>query len=268
METQFKNPTSVCSICCDTVNLKNVDAITLGCHSTHCFHRKCIVENIQHGFMGYPKLPSRKDMYFKALKPKCPLCRELIDLTIMPIDVKREIFEPTINFCKYYPRTLDRIPAEVQQQYPRIPKITCQQNGQALQFVPEPLKTKELCRVACQQYIWALQFVPEKLKTEEMCTIACQQHGQALKFVPDRLRTAAMCTIACQQDGWALESVPESLKIEEMCTIACQQNGQALEFVPEALKTEKVCTIACQQNGQALKFVPDQFRTNELCTIA
>jgi len=56
-----------------------------------------------------------------------------------------------------------------------LPPEQCQnavrQNGKALRFVPEHLKTAEMCRAAVQEDGLMLQFVPENLKTEELCRI-------------------------------------------------------------------------------------------------
>jgi hypothetical protein len=44
-----------------------------------------------------------------------------------------------------------------------------------------------------QQYGWALQWVPEALKTPELCLAACQQDGEALQWVPESLKTPELC---------------------------------------------------------------------------
>ena len=45
----------------------------------------------------------------------------------------------------------------------------------------------------------ALQFVPEALKTEELCVEAVRQDGTALKFVPQEMQTSAMVDVAARQ---------------------------------------------------------------------
>ena len=63
----------------------------------------------------------------------------------------------------------------------RINKDRC-----ALKFVPEHMKTEELCKMAVNQNGRALKFVPEHMKTEELCKIALNQNESVLKFVPKK----------------------------------------------------------------------------------
>jgi hypothetical protein len=39
----------------------------------------------------------------------------------------------------------------------------------------------------------ALEFVPEKLKTPELCLAAVEKDGKAMKYLPEDLKTAEMC---------------------------------------------------------------------------
>src|SRR3990167_3741377 len=43
------------------------------------------------------------------------------------------------------------------------------QDGYALEYVPEPLRTKAVCLAAVQQDGWALKYIPEPLCTKAMC---------------------------------------------------------------------------------------------------
>ena len=82
----------------------------------------------------------------------------------------------------------------------------------ALQYVPEELKTKEICLAALQQDDWAFGYVPEEFKTQEICLAAVQKSGNAIEYVPEKLKTQEICLTAVQQDEDALEYVPEKLK--------------------------------------------------------
>ncbi len=64
--------------------------------------------------------------------------------------------------------------------------------GTELEFVPERLKTPELCRAAVRQTDWALKYVPAALLTEDMCRHAVLQRHWAAYFVPDRLKDAVL----------------------------------------------------------------------------
>ena len=47
-----------------------------------------------------------------------------------------------------------------------------------------------------RQYGLALRYVPEALRTPELCLAAVQQSGNALRWVPELLRTPELCRIA------------------------------------------------------------------------
>ena len=77
-------------------------------------------------------------------------------------------------------------------------ELVVKQDGWALGFVPEKLRTKELCDLAVKQDGWALDSVPHKLRTKELCELAVKQYGSALKTF--------------KQYSWSLGFVPDELK--------------------------------------------------------
>jgi hypothetical protein len=176
-------------------------------------------------------------------------------------------FEPVIFFSlRQNGRALHYVPDDLRTE--ELWRIAVAQDGEALEYVPEHLRTDEFCRFAVAQDGGALVHVPKKLRTDEMCRIAVAQNGWALDYVPEALRTEEMCRIAVAQNGWALRDVPQKLCTEEMCRIAVAQDGLAFEYVPWSLRTEEMCRIAVAQNGQALVHVPKELRTEAICRIA
>jgi hypothetical protein len=143
-------------------------------------------------------------------------------------------------------------------------------------FVPEDLKTQELCLVAVQDFGRTLDFVPEAFKTPELCLAAVQQDVRALQYVPDELKTAKLCLAAIQAQAkdrstfWIskLEFVPDEHKTPELCLAAVQQYGDDLQYVPDEHKTPELCLAAVQQYVSALQYVPDEHKTQELCLAA
>jgi hypothetical protein len=135
--------------------------------------------------------------------------------------------------------------------------VAVQEDGSALYYVPDNLKTLELCLLAVEQDATAFYDVPDNLKTVEMCLSAVQQEGRTLSNVPDSLKTVEMCLAAVQQDGKALEYVPVSLRTVEMCLAAVQQTGRALFYVPDNNKTTEICLVAVQDDIDMLVWVPD-----------
>ncbi len=99
---------------------------------------------------------------------------------------------------------------------------------------------------AIQERNWTLQFVPEELRTKEMCLVAVEKDGMNLGDVPEELITPELCEIAVTQTGYALELVPEELRTIELCEVAVSNSGWALEFVPEEFKTLELCKYAIE----------------------
>ena len=108
-------------------------------------------------------------------------------------------------------------------------------DGLALEHVPAPLKTPELCLVAVQQDGCSLEFVPELLKTPELLLAAVMQNGFALQYSPEHLRTPELCFSAVMEDGRALYYVPETLKTPEICLAAVRRSGFSRGSVPVSL---------------------------------
>ena len=62
------------------------------------------------------------------------------------------------------------------------------ENGYYLAYVPEELRTKELCEMAVNSRGYALAFVPIEMRTEELCEKAVQKSGRALAYVPKEFK--------------------------------------------------------------------------------
>ena len=67
---------------------------------------------------------------------------------------------------------------------------------------------------AIQERNWTLQFVPEELRTKEMCLVAVQKDGMNLGDVPEELITPELCEIALAQ-GYLADELLEAFVPEE-----------------------------------------------------
>ena len=141
--------------------------------------------------------------------------------------------------------------------------------GGALEYVPEELKTPEMCMEAVKSYGGALGYVPEELRTPEMYMEAVKSNGAILWSVPKELRTPEMCMEAVKNNVEALRYVPKEL-IPEVYMEAAKSYGLALEleYVPEELRTPEICMKAVKSYGGALGYVPEELRTPEMCMEA
>ena len=54
---------------------------------------------------------------------------------------------------------------------------TVMRNPEMLQFVPDHLKTKKLCKHAVKKLIYILRYVPDQYKTQQMCDKAILENG-------------------------------------------------------------------------------------------
>ena len=184
------------------------------------------------------------------------------EVTLEYIEQYWNILEPLclwLNDLRFIP---DRLKT------PELCELAVKNNGFTLSYVPENLKTKELCELAIQQNGWALRYVPDRLKTQELCELAVQQNGYALRYIPEELKTKELCKLAIKQDGIALQYVPEELRTKELCELAFKNNVLALRYVPDEYRTKELYNIAVQQNGMALGGVPKKFKTPELYKLA
>src|SRR5206468_386806 len=80
---------------------------------------------------------------------------------------------------------------------------------------------------------WVLEYVPDELKTHELCLAAVSNCGYALQFATDELKTPELCLAAVSKEGYALEYVPDELKTNELCLAAVSNCGYALQFATD-----------------------------------
>ena len=84
-EWELDNNSKECAVCLYNFNKNYVDDnISLSCN--HIFHLRCILKNIMNGVQ----------------KEKCPLCRELIELSNSNNDLNNEIINELIKIMKNY----------------------------------------------------------------------------------------------------------------------------------------------------------------------
>jgi hypothetical protein len=87
-----------------------------------------------------------------------------------------------------------------------------------LKYMPEELKTLNVCLEAARQNIFSLVYIPEKLKPELKAVMTFEAFE------------------AAKRDGMALARTPWELRTPEVCLAAVRQNGEALRHVPEELR--------------------------------
>ncbi|GHV64463.1 hypothetical protein FACS1894199_02760 [Bacteroidia bacterium] len=140
--------------------------------------------------------------------------------------------------------------------------------GEALQFALDKLKNAPLCDEAMKENPKiAFLYVPDHIKTPEMCENAVKADGLNLQHVPREKISQDLSRTAVETLGKSLEFVPVIYRDKDMCTLAVKQEGTNLKFVPDKLKTKTICTIAQEHSTQNLKeHFPKNGFAPEKCT--
>ena len=84
-----------------------------------------------------------------------------------------------------------------------------------------------------------LFFIPDCLKTQEMCNEAVKKNPWLLEFVPDHVRTQEVCSKVVRLDPWLLKIIPDHLETQETCDKAVTRNPYMLQYVPDWLVTQQ-----------------------------
>ena len=187
-------------------------------------------------------------------------------ITLMPNGDKLQLWKNG-NKIQFMDEADNRVSLDYIEQHWNILEPICKWLND-LRFIPEELKTQELCESAVQKDGWSLYYVPKEYKTPELCKIAIQEEGHSLNCIPKELITFELCELAVQKAGYTLRFAPLYLRTKELCELAIHQNGLALEYVPYELRTKEICLEAVKQNGKALGHVLEEHKTPELCKLA
>lgn len=193
------------------------------------------------------------------------------------------------------PMDLERVPAV--RKTPALCMYAVQQDGKALQFVPQELITEDMCLLALgtanlnsiQDFIPAhckkgelaqvfpllsgrgtLDKIPRKKRTKAVWRSLAMSEPSWLQKdeFPEELRTLELCMTIVAYNGYALEHVPEEFRTKELCLTAILNDAIALSSLPEEQRTRELCMAAVANDGRALQYVPEDLRSEELCLVA
>lgn len=87
---------------------------------------------------------------------------------------------------------------------------TVKQHGLALEFVPDVMKSPELCLAAFETSKYAMQYIPENTviyTTEESALAAVNRDGIILKHVSGQCRTKEVCLAAINNNIAAMRYI-------------------------------------------------------------
>ena len=97
---------------------------------------------------------------------------------------------------------------------------------------------------ACEKSWRSIDWVPNELKTEEICLAAVRNSYQALSAIPVAKRTPAICELAFTESTKSLEWIPEHLSTTRHRDILIEESAQQpnhllrfFQYIPEPMRT-------------------------------
>ena len=180
-----------------------------------------------------------------------------------------------------------------------------EENPESFCAIPEKHRSPELCMEAVKRWGYNLEFVPEGMKTKEMCRIALKaspdlgyEDGQILAHVPfsdicleaikdfeggvDILEIAytlrkevinqEIADFLIEKDGCCLACLPLQLQTEELALKAVEVSGNSALLntnIWDKVKTERVYLKGLTESHfQSFLVIPENRRTAEIYLMA
>ena len=202
------------------------------------------------------------------------------------IPEQQRSYELCLNACKKHEMALEHVPNQFKTK--ELYRVALTKSGRAYRRLPEQLaKSAEWQQLACQQDGEALQWIPKEQHTTDLLEAACRSCWAALKFIDKDTITYEMCRLAhANRPLLAYTYIPDQHMDDTMRWQVCstthdrqlcqrfkpniagfyerllRENPEAgLEWVPEEERTASLCLLACQKRGYDLELVPERYRT-------
>jgi len=125
--------------------------------------------------------------------------------------------------------------------------------------------TYDMCRIAVELDGEALYYVPEEYRTKEIYEMACKRTGLMLKNVPSRLIDKQICEYAVASEGLSLEFVPNKYITKDICLIAASNNALAFQRMPEKYLTVEFVAAVIKRNENGINVIsslPKNYKTS------
>ena len=88
-----------------------------------------------------------------------------------------------------------------------------------------------------------LRYVPDHLKTLEMCERAVEKYTQTIELISCHLKTQEMCGRAVEKCPYNLALISDHFKTQEMCNEAVDIEPLLLAYVPDLFVTQQQIKI-------------------------
>lgn len=162
-------------------------------------------------------------------------------------------------------------------------------NGFNITYVPEHLKSPEMCLLASKQCY--ISYIPPQFRTLEIYTNIIKNIPEDYRNVPDEFKTEEITLLAinyCDHTGYInLEHIPEKLKNENFCIKTIRQNSHIINYLPYNPRYDiihvkswglplknpdfinyELCIISVKRKGRTLEYVPEKYKTEQVCLLA
>ena len=142
-------------------------------------------------------------------------------------------------------------------------------DGEAIEYVPDDYKTKEIYTEACRSNGMVLKKVPPMYASEKVYEIAVSSSGAALQFVPPESISLQLCRQAVLDSPTNFQYVPEKLITPELCIESLTVNGyEFFNLMPKEIKNNTMCLALVKLNPEILWHLPKKNRTVKICKEA
>lgn len=192
-----------------------------------------------------------------------------------------------------------------------LKEIVVSKNGLLLDHISN--KTKKLCEIAFKNNPEAIMYIPNYLKTYDMCIKAVEYDYLLFNYVPQQFMNNDLCLRVLDHNPHLLNQIKnptdemylkcsttipsllskiknksiikdidplEIIKIDpnyikniseptyEMCLEAISKNGQLLSIIPLELQNEQMYLMAVKNDGTSIKYIPEEFHKENVCIEA
>ena len=153
---------------------------------------------------------------------------------------------------------------------------SCRRWPEAIQFVPDDLKTEPLYNMLVQRpncYL-AYPYIPLRFISEQKCKELCELSAGHLEYVPDVFKNAKLYRSVTRQDLWSLHDIAERHRTVALCLKSGIDHPSNLSAVPDLhINLAFLFRVMSKKDDLALhtrvqKLLPDKDYTTFLCISA
>ena len=144
-----------------------------------------------------------------------------------------------------------------------------------------------LCYYATDYYNYSiLQYIPEHLRTYELCFCEIKKKSESLEYVPEHLKTYEICEYAIRHENTkyfhenpTIAYVSEELLTYELCEYAIinqinsPSNNNVIKWIPKTILTYDLCILSMlymvgvNNKQSVIDLIPGEMLTHELCML-